>query len=204
MNVLLASSCENTGRAYKKFLLDFDEIETVIAASTIEECVEAYEIGNIDLSIVSVELLDYLTIANRAFIESKVSRPKKVLMATQVSGHILIEAFEHGFNDVVSLKLPPHEIMARLFKVARGETDISHMPIQHVMHELLDQGSKTRLAHDITDLHILHHLAHGKTNKEIADEVYLSLQTVRNRISRLMQATEAENRTQLALMFIQG
>lgn len=204
MNILLVSSCENSGRAYEKFLLDFDEIDTVVSTSTIEECIQAYESGNIDLSIVSVELLGHLEAANDAFIASRVSRPKKVLMATQISGHIVIEAIEHGFNDVISLKLSPGEIMARLFLVASGETNICQMPIQQVMVHLLEDGSKTLLAHDITDLHILHRLAHGKANKEIADEVYLSLQTVRNRISRLMQATEAENRTQLALMFIQG
>jgi NarL family two-component system response regulator LiaR len=42
-------------------------------------------------------------------------------------------------------------------------------------------------------------LTKGYTDRQIASEVYLSLQTVRNRMSRLLQKFHLENRTQLAL-----
>ena len=39
------------------------------------------------------------------------------------------------------------------------------------------------------------------TDQQIADEVHLSLQTVKNRLSRMMKVAGAANRTELALRF---
>jgi DNA-binding NarL/FixJ family response regulator len=43
-------------------------------------------------------------------------------------------------------------------------------------------------------------IGRGMTDREIAARVYLSPQTVRNRVSRLLTNLGRENRTQLALM----
>lgn len=51
---------------------------------------------------------------------------------------------------------------------------------------------------------ILCMVAEGLTNREIADRVFLSYQTVRNKISQLFDLTGATNRTQLALMVWRG
>jgi DNA-binding NarL/FixJ family response regulator len=58
------------------------------------------------------------------------------------------------------------------------------------------------LAHDEIDIRILIELIEGRTNDEIAAMVNLALQTVRNRISRLMKAAEVSNRTQLATLLL--
>ena len=52
---------------------------------------------------------------------------------------------------------------------------------------------------DETDRHILRLLADGQSDKQIAEAVYLSVQTVRNRVSRLLNRFGKENRTQLAV-----
>jgi DNA-binding NarL/FixJ family response regulator len=58
------------------------------------------------------------------------------------------------------------------------------------------------LAQDETDIRILVELIEGRTNEEIAGTVNLALQTVRNRISRLMKAADVSNRTQLATLLL--
>ena len=52
------------------------------------------------------------------------------------------------------------------------------------------------------DREIISLIAEGLTNHEIADRVHLSHQTVRNRITRIFDATGASNRTQLAVMWL--
>ena len=51
-----------------------------------------------------------------------------------------------------------------------------------------------------TDHEILSLIAQGMTDKQISQRVFLSAQTVRNRISRLLGLLGRDNRTQLALM----
>ena len=68
------------------------------------------------------------------------------------------------------------------------------MPI----HELI------RNAHlDEIDLMITALVAQGCSNREIAQRVYLSYQTVRNRLTRIFDATGAANRTQLAVLWLE-
>jgi DNA-binding NarL/FixJ family response regulator len=52
------------------------------------------------------------------------------------------------------------------------------------------------------DIRILIELIEGRTNEEIAATVNLALQTVRNRISRLMKVAKVSNRTQLAILLV--
>jgi DNA-binding NarL/FixJ family response regulator len=54
---------------------------------------------------------------------------------------------------------------------------------------------------DANDRHIARLIALGYSDKQIAETVYLGLQTVRNRVSRMLSRFGKENRTQLALFF---
>ncbi len=66
----------------------------------------------------------------------------------------------------------------------------------------LDRASATlAVAADADDRRILALLVDGKSNQQIADKVHLSLQTVKNRLSRMMKVAGATNRTELALRF---
>ena len=57
-------------------------------------------------------------------------------------------------------------------------------------------------ARDDLDTQIVRLIAEGKTDKEIGGILFLAHQTVRNRVSRILAATEMMNRTQLAVMWL--
>lgn len=202
MKLLLVSLCVNVGNAYKKLLLDYEDIDDVFVANGIEHCIQILGSKQIDLAVVSSDCLKRMTPAAQLIRAANLEQPKKVLMVEQVSGRVVMEAIQHGFNDVVGLNLPAEEIMSRLRLVVSGDTDLSRLTYVQGIRALVGPENKARFAHDEVDLRILLQLAHGCSNKEISEAVFLSLQTVRNRISRLMQVTKAQNRTQLALMFM--
>ena len=203
MNILLVSSCENVGTAYTNFLLAYDEVESVHVAHTVPECLDIFVRHKIDLTAVSVEIMKYMSQANARLSATMSLRPKKVVMTPEVSGRLVMEAINHGFSDVIRLGLPADEIMSRIRMVLSGDTDLSRLTYVQGIRALVGPDNRARFAHDEVDLRILLQLAYGHSNKEISESVFLSLQTVRNRISRLMHVTKAQNRTQLALMFLQ-
>lgn len=55
---------------------------------------------------------------------------------------------------------------------------------------------------DEVDLRIIELVTEGCANKDIALGVFLSCQTVRNRLTRIFDITGAGNRTQLAVMWL--
>lgn len=56
---------------------------------------------------------------------------------------------------------------------------------------------KDQVDHDIAAM-----ISSGMSDKEIADALYLSLQTIRNRVSRLLHDSGARNRTHLAMVYL--
>lgn len=56
---------------------------------------------------------------------------------------------------------------------------------------------------DEIDLMITALVAQGCSNREIAQRVYLSCQTVRNRLTHIFDLTGAANRTQLAVLWLE-
>lgn len=56
---------------------------------------------------------------------------------------------------------------------------------------------------DEVDRSIVQMIAAGYTDREIADAVFLSHQTVRNRVSRILMYSGAKNRTHLAFLYLE-
>lgn len=50
---------------------------------------------------------------------------------------------------------------------------------------------------------IARHIAHGKANKEIADEMGLKPDTIKKYIHRLLRKTNCRNRTELAIKLLE-
>lgn len=67
--------------------------------------------------------------------------------------------------------------------------------------QVLDHCGKVRLLSD-TDRAILGRVAEGDTDAQVADAVFLNVQTVRNHVSGLLRTFGCANRTQLALAVV--
>jgi DNA-binding NarL/FixJ family response regulator len=202
MKILLSACCENEASFFKNSLKNFGEIDELLFAQTMEQFIDAFTDERFDLALLSAEPLKHLR-DDGAFVVANARRPKSIVLTREVTGMIVMEAIDCGINDVITLSFSEEEMFLRMKMVIDGETDLSQKGYLEGMRLLLDSKSKTQYANDEIDLQILMYVARGYSNKEIAEAVYLSLQTVRNRISRLMQAMQVENRTQLALMFLQ-
>jgi DNA-binding NarL/FixJ family response regulator len=93
------------------------------------------------------------------------------------------------------------QLIATLKAAASGANLIEPADVKAASQRLADAGLAEVSSLDATDRRIAERIAQGWSDKQIAADVYLSLQTVRNRVSRLLSRFDKDNRTQLALMF---
>jgi DNA-binding NarL/FixJ family response regulator len=70
------------------------------------------------------------------------------------------------------------------------------------IHYLFQTKCTMPIPRDETDEIILSLLTVGWTNKQIADQACLSIQTVKNRLSRMMKQSGASNRTELVVRIV--
>jgi len=104
------------------------------------------------------------------------------------------EAHRLGFHAAVDLRQPVEEVIEQLRLVAMT-TPSDSVP---------DQATVADLITDPDDRKIVMLVAAGLPDRDIARWVFLSPQTVRNRISRILSVTGLRNRTQLAVLYVAG
>jgi DNA-binding NarL/FixJ family response regulator len=123
-----------------------------------------------------------------------------LISTVPVSTATLMEASEVGIFEVADLTMDRDAIGQRMVDLfAQLRRDI---PMQNGI--LDSHAERYQLLSDIsddTDRKILQLIAQGKFDKEISKELFLSLQTIRNRVSRMLTESGARNRTHLAVLF---
>ena len=116
------------------------------------------------------------------------------------SDDLVYEAGRRGAFDVIDKQSSTREIAARLRTAVAGRRMLDDFTRRAAKERLVDKGLLTFKELGATDREILSLIAQGMTDKQISQRVFLSAQTVRNRISRLLGLLGRDNRTQLALM----
>lgn len=129
---------------------------------------------------------------------------KYVLLNVNSTAERVILAHQLGFNDVVDLSVHLASMDQRFAQVLSGEVDLTKIASIAEVVKWLRSNNIAHYAQDEIDIRILMELVEGRTNEEIAASVHLALQTVRNRVSRLMKASGVSNRTQLATLMLRS
>jgi DNA-binding NarL/FixJ family response regulator len=126
----------------------------------------------------------------------------KVVMLTSFnSDEALVSAYELGASAFL-LKSGSSDALVQTIKdVASGMRLINPAEVRVASETLEKRGMGILRKLDANDRHIARLIALGYSDKQIAETVYLGLQTVRNRVSRMLSRFNKDNRTQLALFF---
>ncbi|MTA93680.1 MAG: hypothetical protein F2545_04895 [Actinobacteria bacterium] len=166
-----------------------------------DEAREQLTSGNVDIVLLGKGRLEEWSQMWREGAFDNVPQFCAILVTTiPVSTSILMEASQVGIYDVVDLTMDRDAIGQRMLDLyAQLRRDV---PMQN---GILDaRGGDHPLLRDIsdeTDRKILLLISQGKFDKEISQELFLSLQTIRNRVSRMLTESGARNRTHLAIIF---
>lgn len=126
----------------------------------------------------------------------------KVVMLTSFnSDEALVSAYELGASAFVLKSGSSDALVQTIRDVASGMRLINPAEVRVASESLEKRGMGILRKLDANDRHIARLIALGYSDKQIAETVYLGLQTVRNRVSRMLSRFNKDNRTQLALFF---
>lgn len=126
----------------------------------------------------------------------------KIVMLTSFnSDEALVSAYELGASAFVLKSGSSDALVQTIRDVASGMRLINPAEVRVASETLEKRGMGILRKLDANDRHIARLIALGYSDKQIAETVYLGLQTVRNRVSRMLSRFNKDNRTQLALFF---
>ena len=184
-------------------LLDRREgFEVVAQAGSVAEAIEAAARFEPDLVIMDVRLPDGSGI--EACREIRTARPEtRVIMLTSYPDEeAVLSAIIAGASGYLLKQVRGRDLVSALEAVGRGESLLDPAVTEKVLERVrrVATGSASDELSDLTsqERKILLLVADGKTNKEIAAEVFLSDKTVKNYVSSILAKLNLQRRAQAA------
>ncbi|MEI8287143.1 MAG: response regulator transcription factor [Actinomycetes bacterium] len=176
-------------------------IEVVGATSTMDTTMDLVDKTEPDILVVDVRLENESGLDVARSVVAKHPKTKIVVLTSFNSDEALVQAYELGASAFI-LKAGSADVLVRTIRdAAAGLRLINPAEVRAAAGELDKKGIGIIRELDANDRQIARLISLGYSDKQIAETVFLGLQTVRNRVSRLLSRFNKENRTQLALFF---
>ncbi len=145
--------------------------------------------------------------ATRAIIE-KFPQTRVVVLTTYASDDWVFDALRAGACGYLLKDSDSAEIARAVRGAVGGETWIDPAVAGRVLAEFNRLAASQPVAPDLPpieplterELAVLQHLANGKTNREIAETLFLSEGTVKNYVSTILSKLQANDRTHAAIL----
>ena len=202
LNILLVDDHEVVRLGIKALLGRYSQFKVVAEASTAQEAVEQALQHRPDVVIMDIRLPGKSGIEATQEITQKLPETKVIMLTSFAEDNMLFDAIMAGASGYVLKQIGSTELVRALETVARGEKLLDPAITQKVFERV---RQTTRDAHGQSfeqlterELQILALVAEGKTNKEIAERVFLSEKTVRNYVSSILDKLHLSTRAEAA------
>ena len=184
-------------------LLDRREHFQVVAeAGTAAEAVEMARKFEPDLVVMDVRLPDGSGIEACREIRSEFPATRVVILTSYPDEEAVLSAIIAGASGYLLKQIRSRDLVSALESVGRGESLLDPAVTEKVLDRVrrIATGTYTDEMAQLTqqEQKILLLVAEGKTNKEIASEVFLSDKTVKNYVSSILSKLNLERRAQAA------
>lgn len=142
------------------------------------------------------------TIALRSMAEP----PQVIMLTTFDTDDLVLRSLQAGASGFLLKDTPPADLIASLRKVVAGEPILSPSITRKLIVRFTDPGDRRTKATEQFDQltageqRVAIAVARGMSNAAIAEELFVSIATVKSHISHILEKLTFNNRVQIALL----
>jgi DNA-binding NarL/FixJ family response regulator len=162
----------------------------VAQAPTAREGIQEFRKHQPDVTLMDLRLPDISGID--AVIAIRTEFPAaRIIMLTTFEGDVEIQrALEAGARGYVLKNMPPRELVDVIRQVHAGKKRVPPEVASKLAEHLSDEALTER------EIGVLRHVAGGNRNRDIAEQLFISEETVKVHIKHIMEKLGASDRTQ--------
>lgn len=178
------------------------DIEVVAQAGGVHEALEVVTAANPDVVVMDVRLTDGSGVEACREIRAQLPDCRVIMLTSYSDDEALFASIMAGASGYILKQTRGHVVIDAVTTVARGGSLFDPLVSDKILKRLRGQ-TEPRSDDPIASLtpqerRILHLIADGKTNKEIAKEVFLSDKTVKHYVSNILQKLGLARRSEAA------
>ncbi|WP_314428013.1 response regulator transcription factor [uncultured Microbacterium sp.] len=171
-----------------------DDLEVVAEASTPDEAVACAERENPDVVLMDLQFGAQSTMSGvdaTRRIRGLDAPPYVLVLTNYDSDADILGAVEAGASGYLLKDAPPHELTAAVRAAAAGESALA--PV--IASRLLDRMRAPRVSLSSREIEVLELVAAGRSNSEVADELFVSETTVKSHLAHIFSKLDVSSRT---------
>lgn len=203
MRIVVIDDDQIVAISLKTILEADEEIDVVACGNDGEDAIMLYEKEKPDILLMDIQMKNVSGLSAAEEIMKKDSDAKILLLTTFSDDEYIVKALDIGVKGYI-LKQDFDGIVPAVKAVFRGQSVfggeiVSKIPVLSSTKSEFDFA-----AYDIgqKEQEVMAQVALGKSNREIAETLFLSEGTVRNYISSVLEKLSLRDRTQLAVFYL--
>lgn len=186
-----------------KMMLEQDtSIKVTHEAVNGKEAIHILKANNlIDLVLMDVRMPEMNGMEATRVIKANWPELKILILTTFNDEQYAMETLKDGANGFLLKTVEKEQLIHAVHSVMTGEMPINEAVAAKVIPAMLKRNQTVEMTVDLTEreIDIMKLIGAGKTNKEIAEALFLSIGTVKNHLTVILQKLELRDRTQLAI-----
>ncbi len=200
--ILLVDDHEVVRLGLRSLLEQHPNFEVVAEAATARDAVEKTRTHKPDVVVMDIRLKGGSGIEACQEITSQFPNAKVIMLTSYAEDEMLFSAIRAGAAGYVLKQIGGDDLVRAIEAVGRGEALLDSAVTQRVFQEVRKAAREEEASAfaDLTqqEMHVLQLVSEGRTNRQIAEMLYLGEGTVRNYVSSILSKLNVRNRSEAA------
>ena len=204
VSILLAEDQALVRQGLKMMIETDKELDVNGEAENGKEAIALCEQNTFDLAILDIRMPEMTGLEAMRVIKRRWPEMKILILTTFNDEDYAMEALKNGANGYMLKDADAEGLIRSIHSCLKGGMSIGDQVAAKVLPALMQKEEPTNVDSNLTkrEIDIIIGVGQGLSNKEIAKELFLSIGTVKNNISVILDKLELRDRTQLAIYAI--
>lgn len=196
--VLIIDDHEIIRYGIKMLMSKTNDMQVVAECSRLDEAFTLIKAEQPDVVLLDARLPDGNGSEHCSTLKELAPSSKIILLTAYVDESIILNGVLSGIDGYLVKNTSKDNILHAIRAVSAGQSYIDTNIANKVLHLFKLQCQRAQML-SVKDAMIMDLICLGKTNKDIAKELFLAEKTVRNRVSGIFKKLQVKNRTEAAL-----
>ncbi len=166
------------------------DMQLVAAASNSQEAMEQFRKHQPDVTLMDLRLPGMSGIDTMIAIRAEFPEARIIILTTFEGDVEVQHALESGARAYMLKSMPPKDMVDTIRQVHAGKKRIPPEIAAHLAEHYSDEALTSR------EVEVLREIAGGNRNRDIADKLFITEETVKVHIKHIMEKLGASDRTQ--------